>query len=586
MPIEGHEQAIHGHGGGAHELFDHGAGQIDQILSSKPDERRAVFEEAAGITKYKSLRREAMGKLALTEQNLARVTDIVGEVGRQIGSLRRQAAKAMRYKRLSHRLRHLSLAWSARQHEILSGILAELEAAVGGLRTAAADRRASLEAQQEGLETKKTQRSRLNQRIQEAQQAAFDLRSEREQAENAANMARIKRNGLEERISSSRDNLGELEMQLREVATQVDTGAQDKQLQLNLLGSSDAVFQQCNRELAIADGKLSKAEEELHQAKFDLLQVESTVARLRSDCSGYEVEQRTSAHKHEVVNRDLAGVRDERAAAGQAVGEIDVRAEAALAEKNRAQDEAAAAQQALSDTTRDFREAQRGLQDIDRQLAQRSARLKLLQQLQERWEGFGEGAKAVLQGRLASVLEGQRAVPVLQGLEVAPDCGRAMEALLGMAAEAIQDRRCGHGPADPGQAGGRSNRLGHPSDRGMRRAGSGGRRAAPGLVPATAAWPIPIRATRWSRSWDPATWPTISENSLNFGRPIPVSVFWPWRHARARSSTGGALSPAGTRAPRNMRIAWCRGRSMFARLPGRLRTTKRGTRDKKRLSTS
>jgi chromosome segregation protein len=413
-------------------------GQIDQILSSKPEERRSVFEEAAGITKYKSLRREAMGKLALTEQNLARVTDIVGEVGRQIGSLRRQAAKAMRYKRLSHRLRHLSLAWSARQHEILSGVLAELEAAVGGLRTAAADRRASLEAQQAGLESKKANRSRLNQRIQEAQQAAFDLRSEREQAENAANLARIKKSGLEERISSSKEDLSELEMQLREVATQVDTGAQDKQLQLNLLGSSDAVFQQCNRELAIADGKLSKAEEELHQAKFDLLQVESTVARLRSDCSGYEVEQRTSAHKHEVVGRDLAGVREEQSAAARAVGEIDSRAEGALGEKTRAQNEAAAAQQVLADTTREFRDAQRNLQDIERQLAQRSARLKILQQLQERWEGFGEGAKAVLQGRLASALDGLKATPVLQGLEVAPDCGRAVEALLGMAAEAIQ----------------------------------------------------------------------------------------------------------------------------------------------------
>jgi hypothetical protein len=48
-------------------------GQIDQVLSSKPEERRAVFEEAAGITKYKSQRREAMGKLALTDQNLARI---------------------------------------------------------------------------------------------------------------------------------------------------------------------------------------------------------------------------------------------------------------------------------------------------------------------------------------------------------------------------------------------------------------------------------------------------------------------------------------------------------------------------------
>src|SRR3954470_13343349 len=110
-------------------------GQIDQILSSKPEERRAVFEEAAGITKYKSARREAMNKLALTEQNLARVADVVAEVGRQIGSLRRQASKAMRFKRLSFRLRHLSLAWSSRQHAELTALLSGLETKVTALRT-------------------------------------------------------------------------------------------------------------------------------------------------------------------------------------------------------------------------------------------------------------------------------------------------------------------------------------------------------------------------------------------------------------------------------------------------------------------
>src|SRR5277367_1697870 len=135
-------------------------GQIDQILSSKPEDRRAVFEEAAGITKYKSARREAMNKLALTDQNLARVADVVVEVGRQIGSLRRQAAKAMRYKRLSFRLRHMSLAWSALQHGLLAETLAALEATLAGLRAEANRRRAALDGQQSGLEARKGDRSR------------------------------------------------------------------------------------------------------------------------------------------------------------------------------------------------------------------------------------------------------------------------------------------------------------------------------------------------------------------------------------------------------------------------------------------
>jgi chromosome segregation protein len=412
-------------------------GQIDQILSSKPEERRAVFEEAAGITKYKSARREAMNKLALTEQNLARVADVVAEVSRQIGSLRRQAAKAMRFKRLSFRLRHLSLAWSSRQHAQLSAALSGLEAKVTALRAEADARRSGLEAQQGELEGKKTGRNRLNQRVQDAQQAVFDLRSQKEAAENQANLAAIRRTGLEDRLGSSRDNLGEIEMQLREVSAQVDTGAQDKQMQLGLLGSSDAVFQQRNRELAIAEGELSKLEQELQQAKFQLLQLESTVARLRTDCSGYEVDQKTSVLRHDAVAQEIGQVRDQHAAAGLAATELTARVETALAEKSRTHNEATAAQQAITDLTREFRESQRKLQDIDRQLAQRTARLRLLQQLQEKWEGFGEGAKAVLQGRLDAALAGAKATPIMQGLEVKPDFGKAVEAILGSAAEAI-----------------------------------------------------------------------------------------------------------------------------------------------------
>jgi chromosome segregation protein len=412
-------------------------GHIDQILSSKPEERRAVFEEAAGITKYKSQRREAMSKLALTDQNLARVADVIGEVGRQIGSLRRQAAKAMRYKRISFRLRHLSLAWSGYHHGQLANSLAEFEEKVGALRAEADARRTNLESQQTALDHKKSGRSRLNQRVQDAQQGVFDLRSQKEQAENQANLAQIKRSGLEDRLGSSRANLDELEMQLREVSAQVDTGAQDKQMQLGLLGSSDAVFQQRNRELAIVEGELTKLEQELQHAKFQLLQLESTVARLRTDCSGYEVDQKTSVHRHDMLAQELDGIRQQQAAAAQLVAELDGRVEEALAEKSRALNESAVAQQVITDLTREFRDAQRKLQDIDRQLAQRMARLKLLQQLQERWEGFGEGAKALLQGRFAASFGETRFIPITRGLEVKPEFGKAIEALLGSAAEAI-----------------------------------------------------------------------------------------------------------------------------------------------------
>ena len=82
-------------------------GKIDLILSSRPEDRRAIFEEAAGITKYKSQRREASRKLEQTDGNLLRLNDILTEVKRQVAALQRQAAKARRYQAISTDLRLL-----------------------------------------------------------------------------------------------------------------------------------------------------------------------------------------------------------------------------------------------------------------------------------------------------------------------------------------------------------------------------------------------------------------------------------------------------------------------------------------------
>src|SRR5256886_948768 len=100
-------------------------GKIDTILSSRPEDRRAVFEEAAGITKYKTQKREALRKLEATEANLLRIGDIIKEVERQIGSLQRQAGKARRYQALHADLRVLETHYSHRKLQSLEQELNE-----------------------------------------------------------------------------------------------------------------------------------------------------------------------------------------------------------------------------------------------------------------------------------------------------------------------------------------------------------------------------------------------------------------------------------------------------------------------------
>ena len=150
------------------------------------------------------------------------------------------------------------------------------------------------------------------------------------------------------------------------------------------------------------------------------------------------MDQKTSINRHEALAGDLLQVAQQSEGANKAALDAVEKVKAALSERAASEAASVEAQQAVTALTREFRDLQRRLQDVDRQLAQRGARLRLLQQLQERWEGFGEGAKAVLQGRLVGALAGSKVTPVSQGIEVKPEFGRAVDSLLGSAAEAIQ----------------------------------------------------------------------------------------------------------------------------------------------------
>src|SRR5437762_722134 len=109
-------------------------GKIGQILSSRPAERRSLIEEAAGVTKYKTRRRSAELKLEAARQNLTRIDDIIYEVEKQRGALKRQAARARRYKRLREELRRWEQVQLARRHATLAQEIEAADTRLAGAR--------------------------------------------------------------------------------------------------------------------------------------------------------------------------------------------------------------------------------------------------------------------------------------------------------------------------------------------------------------------------------------------------------------------------------------------------------------------
>ena len=159
-------------------------GNITQILSSKPEDRRMIFEEAAGITKYKSQKKEALRKLEATEQNLLRVADLIREVKRQIGSLQRQAGKARRYKQLMLELQHLDTQLARHQFDLLQVEIQVRQAQAEKLRAEGEMIAEKVMSRETEIGQRRDALSEKEQDISQAQQQGMELKGEMDRHEH------------------------------------------------------------------------------------------------------------------------------------------------------------------------------------------------------------------------------------------------------------------------------------------------------------------------------------------------------------------------------------------------------------------
>ena len=152
-------------------------GKIDQLLSSKPEDRRAVFEEAAGITKFKRDKKEALRKLDYTEANLLRHTDIIEEVERQMRSLQRQAGKARRFQALHTDVKVLDLHLSHRHFRQFRAEHSELVNSTSSLRQQQDQLEEIVEQRQESVTTAREAHQQVESRINEIRTDLNEQRS-------------------------------------------------------------------------------------------------------------------------------------------------------------------------------------------------------------------------------------------------------------------------------------------------------------------------------------------------------------------------------------------------------------------------
>jgi chromosome segregation protein len=373
-------------------------GRIDLILSSRPEDRRAVFEEAAGITKYKTLKREALRKLEATEANLLRIGDIIKEVKRQIGSLQRQAGKARRYQALHADLRILDTHHSRQQLDQLDNQLAQCRAESERLGQSERTTQTKIETGEDRLTDERHELDEIDDKIAEAR-----AQMQRLQSEIAANRNRVQFNQQRE------EEFSELIARYRGDINAAETKRTEQESQIQ---EADLLIEETQRLLATKEDELaqwSKKAAQLRAERGDreeqLIDLQGSISKLEAKVSALEGEFNGSNARREAT---AARIADLEGAITLAVGQRDeiarklsdardsLRHEQEVSEKsaNRTLD----AEKQLRTAEQAIAVGQQQLLGLEREIAEKQSRLEVLRQLNEEGEGLAQGSQAVLRG--------------------------------------------------------------------------------------------------------------------------------------------------------------------------------------------
>jgi chromosome segregation protein len=346
-------------------------GRIGQILSSKPQDRRAVIEEAAGITKFKTRKRLAEAKLEGAKQNLARVYDIIEEVVRQVNSLKRQAAKARRYS-------ELKADFDARLRVALSGKyrLLERDAAKTAidLNLASAELKSLNEkvaARERAHERAQAACYELEQRLTAARGQLSDWNVEAERARGRLE-SQVKETGaIERRIADAEEESGKLAQRLEALDGELTAHRASVSALEALIEEARGRMMEINRQREELQARVREREtaiDGLRQAILRLLGdasgLRNQLAQVEEYLAGIERETARSAHEEQVAAAEIARLAAAKKQLSEILAARQLELESVAGERRRTEEDLAARRAAAADLRREIETARDEISQI------------------------------------------------------------------------------------------------------------------------------------------------------------------------------------------------------------------------------
>ncbi len=371
-------------------------GHITQILSSKPEDRRMIFEEAAGITKYKSQKKESLRKLEYTEQNLLRIADLIREVKRQIGSLQRQAGKARRYKQISQELQHLDTQFARHQFDVLQAEIAEKQAAAEKLRGEIETGSADVLRCEDEIKQLRERLSELEHEVAAQQQRSLELKGETDRHESRIQFNEERLRELASQNTKALADITQAEERCHAASSELKVVVERLTASENALLQHRLTLEQKQWVLNAVEEDLRQRQEALRQAQSEAFAAAQDLSRIRNEITALDLQKQGNSIRLEKLSAEKLQLEEERTRLEARLHEFTASVEV---EKLNAQTKRGSVEQRQNRLRELQVELQASSAEQDQFLqaqAEKRSRLNVLEQLEGSHEGFSAGTQAAL----------------------------------------------------------------------------------------------------------------------------------------------------------------------------------------------
>ena len=405
-----------------------GQGQIDKILSGKPEERRELFDEAAGIVKFKRRKNTALKKLEEEQQNLTRVRDILGELSRQLAPLEKQSETARVYLKKKETLKQLDIQMFLTEMERIRSQMKENEEKCrivqSDLETTAAD----FEKTKTEYDRLEKELEKLEEEIQKAREETTEKTLKKQQLENQIHI-------LQEQINSARQNdihyqerKKNLEEELKKRQEEARSCLEEKEDLKKKVKNFEKSLEEVQREFKDAAMEIHKLEETVEKGKNEIIEILNLRASTKGKLQRYDAMMEQNSLRRTELNQKYITLKSEAARLQESgekykkeKAEIEEIIEKLVRQGNRCEDQIKKYQ---AEIARGSSLLETGQTAYHRE----ASRLESLKNITERYDGYGNSIRRVM--------EQKKRVPGIRGvvadiLKVEKEYETAIETALG-----------------------------------------------------------------------------------------------------------------------------------------------------------